>query len=380
MDYCTSCRRHLNGALVCPGCGAYAPDIAPATIDSRVAPSRPTGRTAGTVMIPLPPTTPAAPMVPTLAAETWGYGATDGGWPDGQVADEPVADGSTADGFTADGFATDGFTADGFATEAFATAGSASGIRDLEVEADADAVADMDVDVAGVPAAPQGRAARRRQVARWKKNQRRAVVATAVALVGGGLTVLGMDRQSTDRTQAATAPDSESLGSVEEQGSQRGRTPATETDDARRTADTPTTWSPSGDTSRDRSAADRPNSRPNHPNSPHTASADQSAQKARTGSSATDGTAGDTATPTDETTTPPATDDSSPSADTGTSTGSDTGTGTDTGADSSGSGTDTGSDSGTETGTSDGSGSGSGSDTATTSPSGLCLLGIVCVS
>ncbi|MDX3671732.1 SCO2400 family protein [Streptomyces europaeiscabiei] len=367
MDYCTSCRRHLNGALVCPGCGAYAPDIAPATIDSRVAPSRPTGTTAGTVMIPLPPTTPAAPMVPTLAAETWGYGATDGGWPDG-----PVADGSTADGFTADGFA----------TEAFATAGSASGIRDLEVEADADAVADMDVDVAGVPAAPQGRAARRRQVARWKKNQRRAVVATAVALVGGGLTVLGMDRQSTDRTQAATAPDAESLGSVEEQGSQRGRTPATETDDARRTADTPTTWSPSGDTSRDRSAADRPNSRPNHPNSPHTASADQSAQKARTGSSATDGTAGDTATPTDETTTPPATDDSSSSADTGTSTGSDTGTGTgtDTGADSSGSGTDTGSDSGTETGTSDGSGSGSGSDTATTSPSGLCLLGIVCVS
>ncbi|MGW4565251.1 SCO2400 family protein [Streptomyces sp. NPDC004561] len=29
MDYCSACRRHLNGALVCPGCGAYAPDIAP---------------------------------------------------------------------------------------------------------------------------------------------------------------------------------------------------------------------------------------------------------------------------------------------------------------------------------------------------------------
>ena len=29
MDYCYSCRRNLNGALVCPGCGAYAPDIAP---------------------------------------------------------------------------------------------------------------------------------------------------------------------------------------------------------------------------------------------------------------------------------------------------------------------------------------------------------------
>ena len=29
MDYCSSCRRNLNGALVCPGCGAYAADIAP---------------------------------------------------------------------------------------------------------------------------------------------------------------------------------------------------------------------------------------------------------------------------------------------------------------------------------------------------------------
>ncbi|WP_456303003.1 SCO2400 family protein [Streptomyces mirabilis] len=25
MDYCSSCRRYLNGALVCPGCGGYAP-------------------------------------------------------------------------------------------------------------------------------------------------------------------------------------------------------------------------------------------------------------------------------------------------------------------------------------------------------------------
>ncbi|WP_442538704.1 SCO2400 family protein, partial [Streptomyces pseudogriseolus] len=32
MDYCSTCRRHLNGALVCPGCGAYAPDIAPGVI------------------------------------------------------------------------------------------------------------------------------------------------------------------------------------------------------------------------------------------------------------------------------------------------------------------------------------------------------------
>ncbi len=29
MDHCSTCRRTLNGALVCPGCGAYAPDIDP---------------------------------------------------------------------------------------------------------------------------------------------------------------------------------------------------------------------------------------------------------------------------------------------------------------------------------------------------------------
>ncbi|MHC5907243.1 SCO2400 family protein, partial [Streptomyces sp. S6] len=27
MDYCHSCRRHLNGALVCPGCGASAESL-----------------------------------------------------------------------------------------------------------------------------------------------------------------------------------------------------------------------------------------------------------------------------------------------------------------------------------------------------------------
>ncbi|MGW0845542.1 SCO2400 family protein [Streptomyces sp. NPDC002787] len=345
MDYCSSCRRHLNGALVCPGCGAYAPDIAPATVDSRV-PSRATGTATGSVMLPMPPTTPAAP----LPAATWEYGATGGAWHGGSPAD-------------------------GFATDAFATDGPVAGAE----LADASGVEDVDVDVEGVPAVSQGRAARRRQLARWKKNQRRAVVATAVALVGGGLTVVGMDRQSTDRTQAATAPDAETLGGVEEQGSQRGRTSATETDDTRRTSDTPTTWSPSGDTSRDRSAAGAPNSRAGNRDSPRTAASSPSTQRQGTESSTADKTVTDTATPTDEPTTPPATGGSGTSTDTSTGSGSGSGsgtsTGTDTGADS-GSGTDSGTGTGTGTGTSDGS----SSDTATTSPSGLCLLGIVCVS
>ena len=68
MDYCSSCRRHLNGALVCPGCGAYAPDIAPAAIDSRVDPSEHTGTATAPLMIPMPQTTPAVPVLPEAAA------------------------------------------------------------------------------------------------------------------------------------------------------------------------------------------------------------------------------------------------------------------------------------------------------------------------
>ncbi|MEU9239033.1 hypothetical protein [Streptomyces sp. NPDC048385] len=141
MDYCSSCRRHLNGALACPGCGAYAPDIAPRAV--------------------------AAPTVTGVAASAWQTPA-DTAWLD---------------------------------TDAYAA------------EAAEDPFGGPDA----VPPAPQGRAARRRQRARWKKNQRRAVVATAVALVGGGLTVASLDRQGTDRVQAATAPDNRPMGLADEQ-------------------------------------------------------------------------------------------------------------------------------------------------------------------
>ncbi|MFI2033521.1 hypothetical protein ACH470_02275 [Streptomyces bottropensis] len=334
---------------MCPGCGAYAPDIAPATIDSHVAPPRPAGATTGSVMLP-----------------AWGYGVAEG---DGY--DSPV----------------EGFPADAPVSGTGSAHLDADVAADMDMDMDMDMDVDVDVDTEGVPVTPHGRAARRRQLARWKKNQRRAVVATAVALVGGGLTVLGMDRQSTDRTQAATAPDAENLGSVEEQGSQGGRTPATETDDARRTADAPTPWTPSGDTPRDRSAANRSGSRAEHPNAPHTASATPSAERARTGTSGKGGTAADTSTdtgsPTDGATTPPATGDSGNSGGSGSS--SDTGTGTGTGSDTgtgadSGNGNDNGNSSGTGNGNGTGASDGSSSDTATTSPSGLCLLGLVCVS
>ncbi|WP_046733074.1 SCO2400 family protein [Streptomyces humi] len=178
MDYCTSCRRHLNGALVCPGCGAYAPDIAP----------------RGDVAAPVTAGT-AAWQAP--AADTWRDG------PDAYAEDS---------------------------TES------------------------PDEGPGAAPVAPLGRAARRRQRARWKKNQRRAVVATAVALVGGGLTVASMDRHSADRAQAAAAPDTAPMGAV----------------DGQATEPTPGASAPTG---RHRAPDATPAARPVTSNAPHEQSA-----------------------------------------------------------------------------------------------------------
>jgi hypothetical protein len=157
MDYCSSCRRHLNGALVCPGCGAYAPDIAPPAADDR---------------------------------DDWAPAATGA---------SDVSD--THEGLPAD-------------------------------EAELGTAA---------KAAPSGRAARRRQLARWKKNKRRAAVASTVALFGGGLTIATMDRHTTDRAQAAVAPDDRAMGAVEAETPER-KPPASEpatTERTRRPSHTP---------------------------------------------------------------------------------------------------------------------------------------------
>ncbi|MFE7707571.1 hypothetical protein ACFU6I_17585 [Streptomyces sp. NPDC057486] len=78
-------------------------------------------------------------------------------------------------------------------------------------------------DVEDLPPVRQGRAARRRQLVRWKKNKRRAAVASAFALVGGGLTIAMMDGTSADRVEAAVAPDDPSIGAVEEQTPEQNR-------------------------------------------------------------------------------------------------------------------------------------------------------------
>ncbi|MER5531654.1 hypothetical protein ABT075_44945 [Streptomyces sp. NPDC002677] len=157
MDYCSSCRRHLNGALACPGCGAYAPDIAPRAV-----------------------------------ATPW-QAPADSTWHDD--------------------------------TDAYAD----------EAEEAAEGPYD---DSPAVAAGPLGRAARRRQRVRWKKTQRRALVATAVALVGGGLTVASLDRQSTDRAQAASAPDTTTMGVADEEATEP--TPSASTPTGRHRAPDPT--------------------------------------------------------------------------------------------------------------------------------------------
>lgn len=188
MDYCSSCRRHLNGALVCPGCGAYAPDIAPSATGGSTASIMPGAAATGT------------PEWETPAVDTW-Y--------DGYFRDEPAPR------------------------------------ADLDETAPVDLPADAP-DVEGVPVAPMGRAARRRQRARWKKNQRRAVVATAVALVGGGLTVSAMNRGGTDKAQAATAPERPTAELPEQQQTEftRPASTAPDTQDDPRTATTPSHLSP----------------------------------------------------------------------------------------------------------------------------------------
>ncbi|GHB50233.1 hypothetical protein GCM10010377_46640 [Streptomyces viridiviolaceus] len=165
MDYCSSCRRHLNGALVCPGCGAYAPDIDPAAAGGSVGPA-----------------SGATPVGAVTAAES----AIPAAWHENGDPGE-------------------------------------------------------------VPPAPQGRAARRRQRARWKKNQRRAVVATAVALVAGGLTLSAVDRQSGDRAQAATAPQDPGANAVaeaEDGAAQDVRPPGPVRTDAHRSPSTPPARTP----------------------------------------------------------------------------------------------------------------------------------------
>ncbi len=156
MDYCSSCRRNLNGALVCPGCGDYAPDIAPsAHRDGSVAATAPKWE----------------------AWEAW-------------QTEVVAVPGSEADGLHSGAAPVEG------------------GVHEEAARADAPGAGPQSGSAAA--ATGQGRAARRRQLARWKKHKRRAVAATAFALAGGALTVaLLPDKASNGQTHASAAPEPE---------------------------------------------------------------------------------------------------------------------------------------------------------------------------
>ncbi|WP_430380012.1 SCO2400 family protein [Streptomyces sp. B1-3] len=297
MDYCSSCRRHLNGALACPGCGAYAPDIAP----------------------------PAHVYATTgTAATAWDEAPT---WHDAGHHEEPAA------------------TDPGLASE----------------------------DVSDAPVVTEGRAARRRQRVRWKKNQRKAVVATAVALVGGGLTVSAMNQGSGTRAQAATAPDNRAMGVSELPTSDDSVNGTTAGDAHRSTSGTPaTTIAKHRRTTDSASTTGGSSVRTDSVGSPtptaRTAARSQSQSQSTVSTSAAVGAdSGSGTTGASGSTTAQTPSSTAPTGSTSTSTGTSTTT--------TGSSTDT----GTSSGTTQTSGSSSSSSSAT-DPAGLCVLNLLCIS
>ncbi|KUN10467.1 hypothetical protein AQI95_01750 [Streptomyces yokosukanensis] len=307
MDYCSSCRRHLNGALVCPGCGAYAPDIAPpGTHGSRPEPS--------SLFADQGPTAP----------HTSHASHADQGWFATASPSAPAADGW------------------------FDTGNPHSEVSTASPAEFADA---SPVDVTDAPSAPRGRAARRRQMARWKKNQRRAVVATAVALVGGGLTLASMDRGSGGRAQAATAPDNRSMGLTEDPSTAPSRPASTATPPAtahRHTPAAPTARTTVANVPHQQTLAATP-----RPAVPHTDSATVASHPTASTAPAA------AATPQPRSTAPASS--SGTAAQPTPSTGGTTSTGADTG-----------------TGSTGGGSSASAPASASTSPTQLCLV-LICL-
>jgi len=153
MEYCSSCLRPVNGWLVCPGCGAYAPSIAP----------------------------PAHPDHSTAVTAT-----------------------ATSDGYRPEEFSSPAGYSGALPPEAAPVGTGVLGLAPSLGDSSGDGSGADSTSGAGYEARRwQGRAARRRQVAHWKKHRRRAAAATAVALIGGGLTVAAVQNASTTGSPTA---------------------------------------------------------------------------------------------------------------------------------------------------------------------------------
>jgi hypothetical protein len=239
MDYCSSCRRKLNGALVCPGCGAYAPDIDPAGPMAKATAAKRAAR--GTApRSTVTDTAPASPDGPTAYDDgellaTAGYAARLGLIGEDDEADDRAGDAESAARPLRAWEVPAGAAEEDGGREAAADAGgdgvpdagrtgdgtSAADVKDRTAELAAeeeagDAAAPAGLDGTGdeepdIPELHRGRAGRRLQLARWSSNRRRAVAGAALALIGGGITLGAVAAGLAKAPRTASAPDATTL-------------------------------------------------------------------------------------------------------------------------------------------------------------------------
>lgn len=190
MDHCSTCRRTLNGALVCAGCGAYAPDIDPwravaeARAAERAAQARKIAewRDGAPEQQAEPDPAPAGAGRPGPArtdpapADAEQAGAAGAARPEG-AAGAPSGPAAGPGPAPAAEPAQDPDTA----------SGPAPGRPTADPEADG---ADP-----GLPSA------------RWHRSRRRAAAATALAFLGGSLTLGAVVADSPKGAASSSAPD-----------------------------------------------------------------------------------------------------------------------------------------------------------------------------
>jgi hypothetical protein len=385
MDYCYSCRRTLNGALVCPGCGAYAPDIAPPPYHPEGDPAAADGHGREYAYAEYA-SSGRFEHTHAGATEHAHEGAAGHGTADSRQ--DPLADATAPAGGRSASASSQALALlseiapvdPGAASRAASprAAGTAEPAASAAWGAHDPDAADGDDEDGGpgsvlgpaalAPTLHRGRAARRRQMARWQKNRRRAGAAAAVALFGGGLTMAAMPHHSGKGGPTASAVTPVTLTSLPSDNGSAD--PSTQQ---------PTTGTPGGTThthpagtghSHTAGTTALPATRPDRPVTDNLATAPSpapsSSQSGRTSYSGTTGPSSTTGTST--ATTSPTTGGNSGAGTTGSGSSTANGSGSGSGT-SSGSGTNTGTGSGSAN-TGSGSGSGSGSTAGSGSGSG----------